>query len=906
MTKPPENSQKDIDPDRIEQPWSRSAKEVLHDLHTQPEKGLDAAEARRRRDQHGSNRLREYKSRPWWRILLEQFKSVVIIILALAAGISFAFGDIPEAIALLAVVVINSGIGFVSEWRATRSMEALRKIGRPKVRLRRGGKEKQCPSDSIVPGDITILEAGDVSPADMRLIEANGLSVDESPLTGESVAVAKQTESVQADTPLAERNCMLFKGTTITEGSAEAVVTATGMDTELGRISQLTEDVNEEITPLEQRLESLGRRMAILALSAAAVIAVAGFFAGHPLRLILATAVALGVAAVPEGLPIVANLALARGMWVMSRRNALINRLPAVETLGATDVIFTDKTGTLTENRMQLKKIITSNQKEEFVFASDDEKQEEAKPKLGPLMQRIVEVGVLCCNASLSEEGAQEDAQGDPTEIALLRAGKRTGMTRPTLLKEKPETREESFDPEVMMMATFHRVEKGLEEAVKGAPGAVLDVCTSMATDQNDQKSFTQEDRDHWNQRSEELAGQGLRVLAMADRVVEDDTVEPYENLRFLGLVGLYDPPRDDVKELIDSCRDAGIRVVMVTGDQPNTAKAIAQQVDIVEDDQVKVLHSRSFPEPETLSEEQRDEILHTQIFARFSPKQKLDLVEVFQSAGHTVAMTGDGINDSPALKKADIGVAMGRRGTDAAREASDMILQDDAFSSIVAAIRQGRVIFGNIRTSVMFMLCTNIAEVLAVAAASISGVPLPLRPLQILYLNMLTDVFPALALGVGKGGPNVMRRAPRRQGESILTLHHWLGIGGGGVGIAVCVLMGLGVGRLWLDLTVPQAITVSFLTLGFAKLWFVYNLRDLNSHWIFNEILRNPWIGAVIVFCAGLLFAAVYVPGLSTLLKTRRIGTMGWLTVLVLSLLPSVIGQMIHSIRFVLGNVRE
>jgi Ca2+-transporting ATPase len=863
--------------------------------------GLSSGEARARRRRYGPNRLREVAARPGWRILLEQFKSVVVIILAIASALSFAFGDLPEGIALLAVVLVNGGIGFFSEWRATRSMEALRKIGRPRARVRRDGRDREVSAAAIVPGDVLLLEAGDVAAADVRLVEANGLTVDESALTGESVGVAKGTEAVEAEAPLAERANMLFKGTTITEGSAEGVVVATGMATELGRISQLTEDVVEELTPLEQRLERLGRRMAWLVLCAAAVIAVAGIWVGHPVRLIVATSIALGVAAVPEGLPIVANLALARGMWLMSRRNALINRLPAVEALGATDVIFTDKTGTLTENRMALRKVVTAGG-ETDLGEQGGQGGRQGEPE-DPLLARALEVGVLCANASLPDGDGEEDKpQGDPTEVALLRGGARFGLSRRTLLTEKPETREESFDPEAMMMATFHRAgggERRFEVAVKGAPHAVLEACATVAPASGDgAEPLSDDDRAEWAEKAERLARQGLRVLALADRLVDDDGVAPYEDLRLLGLVGLYDPPREGVDELIRSCRQAGVRVVMVTGDQPQTAHAIARQVAIVDDAESRPTRGRDLPEAEALSEERRRRILDTAVFARFSPAQKLRLVEIFQSAGHVVAMTGDGINDSPALKKADIGVAMGLRGTDAAREASDMVLQDDAFSSIVSAIRQGRVIFGNIRKSVMFMLCTNVAEVLAVAGASVSGAPLPLLPLQILYLNMITDVFPALALGVGKGSPDIMQRPPRRPGESILTRRHWLAVGGWGAGIAACVLAALAAGVLWLRAGEPAAVTVSFLTLGFAKLWFVYNLRDRRSHWLRNTILRNRWVWAAIALCAVLLLAAVYLPGLSALLRTRAIGWAGWAVVLALSALPVLAGQVIRRLR--------
>jgi Ca2+-transporting ATPase len=421
----------------------------------------------------------------------------------------------------------------------------------------------------------------------------------------------------------------------------------------------------------------------------------------------------------------------------------------------------------------------------------------------------------------------------------------------------------------------------------------VLEACTSLADRETDEQQLTDDARQQWIERSESLAEEGLRVLAVADKRVSDVESEPYESLRFVALVGLYDPPGEGVQDSIAACQRAGMRVVMLTGDQPATARAIGRQVGLAGDD-ANAWHGSQLPEDTAISSQERDEVLRSPIFARVSPGQKLQLIQIFQDAGEIVAMTGDGINDAPALKKADIGVAMGRRGTDAAREAADMVLKDDALSSIVAAVEQGRVIFANIRKSVMFMLCTNVAEILAVAIAAVVGLPLPLRPLQILFLNVLTDVFPALALGVGKGHPQVMERPPRDPQESLLTRGHWLAIAGWSTLVAMCVLAALSLSTFGLGYDTVPAVTVSFLTLGFAKLWFVLNLRDPDSAVWDNDVVRNGWVWGSIALCAGLLLAAVYVPGLSTLLKTRPPGTGGWLTVLGLSLVPMLLGQVI------------
>jgi P-type Ca2+ transporter type 2C len=883
----------------LKTPWAQSAQDVVSQLGVDPAQGLGHHEIRKRHKQFGANRLREAPRRRLWQILLDQFKSVVLLVLLAAGGLALAVGETPEAIAVLAVVLINALIGFTTEWRATRSMEALRSMGQPRVRVRRSGQERDVAIDDLVPGDVVFQEGGDVVPADLRLIEANNLHVDEAALTGESVPVMKRMEPAVADGPLAERTCMLFRGTTVTEGSAEGVAVATGMDTELGHIAQMADEAKKQATPLQQRLNQLGARLAWIVFAVAGVVALAGLAAGRPPMLMIQTAIALGIAAVPEGLPIVATIALARGMWRMARRHALINRLAAVETLGATRIIFVDKTGTLTKNRMTLSRVLTPAQDHAWNVQPGDISQDSARDGDG-LLRRAIEIGVLCSNASLTDadqDGEPEEEQGDPTEIALLRAGQAFRIDRQALLKQKPETREVAFHPEAMMMATFHQAGDGFEVAVKGAPHAVLDACTLLAGSEDDgEQPFTDDVRRHWIDRSERLAEEGLRVLAIADKRVGDAEAEPYESLRFVALAGLHDPPGEGVAESIAACQRAGIRVIMATGDQPATARAIGRLVGLAGDDATAWDGSR-LPEGAEISPEDREQLLQGSIFARVSPGQKLQLIQIFQDAGEIVAMTGDGINDAPALKKADIGVAMGRRGTDAARQAADMVLEDDKLSSIVAAVEQGRVIFANIRKSVMFMLCTNVAEILAVAIAAVVGLPLPLRPLQILFLNVVTDVFPALALGVGRGHPRVMERPPRDPRESLLTRGHWLAIAGWSTLVAACVLGAISWATWGLEYDTASAVTVSFLTLGFAKLWFVLNLREPDSPVWDNDVVRNGWVWGAIVLCAGLLLAAVYAPGLSTLLTTRAPGAGGWLCVLGLSLVPVLLGQAVLAV---------
>jgi Ca2+-transporting ATPase len=596
----------------------------------------------------------------------------------------------------------------------------------------------------------------------------------------------------------------------------------------------------------------------------------------------LETAIALGVAAIPEGLPIVATIALARGMWLMAKRQAVVNRLTAVETLGATRVIFSDKTGTLTANEMRLTRIRT---------AGHDHRIGPGDLPSDPVVRRLLEAVALCSNADLEDGG-----HGDPTEVALLRGARKAGIERSHLLEKLPEVREVSFDPEVMMMATFHREDEGFRVAVKGAPDAVIRASSSVAEsadrEQIGVRELVDEEREGWRQSNRELARDGFRVMAVADRQAADEREEPYHQLRLLGLVGLLDPPREGVRDAIGRCRDAGIRVVMVTGDQPDTARAIAADIGLIDDGDEEAISGRELGDLDGATAER---VASSSVFARVSPEQKLRLVELFQDRGEIVAMTGDGVNDAPALKQADIGVAMGRRGTDAARQVSDMVLLDDSLGSIAAAVRQGRIIFANIRSSVMFMLCTNVAEVLAVAIASATGLPLPLRPLQILYLNVLTDVFPALALGLGRGGPEITSRPPRPSDEPVLTRAHWARIGGWSGLIAGCVLAALLLGRDHLELSSDAAVTVSFLTLALGKLWFVFNLSAPGSSPLDNDVVRNPWVWGSLVLCGTLLAVAVFAPPLARVLQTSSPGARGWLVAIGLSLVPFVVGQSIR-----------
>ncbi|MEF8817479.1 MAG: cation-transporting P-type ATPase, partial [Salinibacter sp.] len=837
----------------------------------------------------GPNRLREIEHRSVLEILWEQFKSLVVLLLVVAMGVSFLFGQTVEGLAIAAVLAINTAIGFFTEWRAVRSMEALQQLGQVTACVRRDGQEEIIPADELVPGDIVRLRGGDLVPADLRLLDTDRLQVDESALTGESVPVAKNTEPVAADTPLAERSCMAYKGTAVAEGQGTGLVVATGMETELGAISAMVETAETGDTPLEQKLDRLGRRLVWLTLGIAAAVAGAGLLAGRPLLLMIETGIALAVAAIPEGLPIVATVALAHGMWVMLRRNAYVRRLSAVETLGATTLICTDKTGTLTENQMAARRLVLADR---TVDLSTDARPDLAAPEADgtdPRLRAAIEVGALCNGAEYNAD-APEESTGDPLELALLELGHDTGRARPNLLQEFPLVRTVAFDRDTKMMATYHEADDGLFVAVKGAPEAVLDACTSVI-EVDGSETLSDEAQEEWLQKSENLAADGLRVLALARKPVDAEDAPPYEELGLLGLVALLDPPREDVRPVIERCQQAGIRVVMVTGDHPATAWAVAEAVGLDMNEHA-VVEGGQFVSIEALDQEQKERLQRAAVYARVTPKQKLDLVDLYQDAGQVVAMTGDGVNDAPALRSADIGVAMGRRGTDVAREAADMVLRDDALSSVVAAVRQGRIIFDNIRKFVVYLLSGNVGEILGVGAAATVGLPLPLLPLQILYLNVLNDVFPALALGVGRGTQQAMDRPPRDPDESVVTPYHWRLIGGYGVLIAVTILGAFLIALYPLGMSTAQAVSVSFLTLSISRLLHVFNMRRPESGLFDNEISRTPYVWGALALCLGLLLLAVYWPPLAAILSVVPPGLHGWLLIGGASLVPLLLGQ--------------
>jgi Ca2+-transporting ATPase len=773
-----------------------------------------------------------------------------------------------------------------------RSTEALRQLGSTETTVRRQGVPRRISAEDLVPGDVMLLEGGDIVTADARLRSGSRLQVNESLLTGESVPVDKSAGLLPAATVIADRTNMLFKGTALTKGTAEAIVVATGMKTELGKITALVQSAGDKKTPLEERIDALGKVMGWICIALVTAIGVLGALSGKDSTDVIKTAIALAVATVPEGLPIVATLALARGVVRMARRNALVEQLAAVETLGCTSVILTDKTGTLTENRMTVTDVVVPGRD------AQDPTQlsapfEQTGAETDDDVWRVLGAAALCSDASVATDDSGEDAHvGDPMEVALLLAASGAGLDLRQVLDAEPRLSAEAFDPDVKMMGTYHRAGERVRVIVKGAPGRVFEACTKVRTTEG-VHPFDGETRETWLRENRRVASQGLRLLAVAERYDDGEDADPYRDLTLLGLIALSDPPRSDVREAVAECHRAGIDVVMVTGDQAATAEHIAASVGLIADGEKGAAVSGG--DLDALLEggdADQERVARTHVYARTDPEQKLKLLSFFQARDETVAMIGDGVNDAPALRKSDIGVAMGERGTQVAREAADMILQDDRFATVVVAVRQGRIIFRNIRAFVFYLLSCNLSEIITVGLAAAVNAPLPILPMQILFLNLVTDVFPALALGVGESDDFIMEEPPRPRKEPMLTRRHWLRLLAYGMVMSAAVLTGLAVSLLVFEFDVKRAVTVSFLVLAGAQLGHVFNMASPRSGLFVNEVTRNPWIWAAVVLCVGLLAASVYVPILSKVLGTVEPGREGWMLVVLLSFAPVVVGQ--------------
>jgi len=884
--------------------------EVLRRLGTHAKRGLPRGEGRRRLARYGRNVLEEIPARSHWHILVDQFKNLPVLLLFVATVVAYAIGRHLEASALLVVIVMTAAFGYATEAKAEQSMHALRKLTVPLARVIRAGKPREIPATDLVPGDLIEIDAGDRVPADARIVEAADLLVDESPLTGESQGAWKDETAVPPqDAPLGDRTNMLYMGTTILEGRAEAIVVATGTKTEMGRISELIEAAGGELTPLERRLAQLGRWLILAVLLFSAIYISMGLLRGEEVSRMLITGLVLAIAAVPEGLPAVATITLAIGMHRMARRYAIVRRLPAVEALGSTTVICTDKTGTLTKNEMTVREIWIPDQlfrvtgegyAPQGEFRLDGQKVDSQHEER---LTGLLRMSALCNDAAIQRETPDGEpcwnVIGDPTEVALLVASFKAGMIKEALEEQYPRIAEIPFDPKAKRMVTVHRTPQGKTVAyVKGAPEAVVPLSSHLVTE-GDVSPLTDADRQQIMRRNAEMASRSLRVLAIAYRELpegwtEAQLAEAEGALTFVGLVGMMDPPRAEVKEAIRKCKEAGIRVVMITGDQRQTAEAIAGELELSSNGLVSVDGRELARLDAAHLREVADKAV---VFARVSPEHKLDIVRALRDGGHIVAMTGDGVNDAPALKKADIGIAMGRAGTDVARETADMILTDDNFATIVAAVEEGRVIYANIKKFIQYLFSCNLSEVLTMFIAVVAGLPFPLLPLQLLWMNLTTDTFPALALSAEPAEPDAMKKAPRKPKEPILPLSLQGIIGGQALLMTTATLIAF----LWgIHTYGPEggpAETIAFATLSMAQIFHAFNCRSEARSLFHVGFFSNRWLLAAIALTIGLLLLSFYAPFMQRVLDTRPLGSTDWQVVLGCATIPVVVVEIVKAV---------
>lgn len=862
---------------------ARSAADVLAHLESTPQ-GLAEPDAARRLEQYGPNRLTPPTPVSAFRIFVDQLKSVVVLLLVVAVGVSLALGDRLEAAAIALVLVVNALIGFLTELRARRAMEALLQFDVPRASVVRAGQLTVIPAEQLVPGDVIELNAGRHVPADARLIEATDLRLVEASLTGESLPVSKESGTVlAADMPLADRTNMVYKGTTVAAGTSLAVVTETGQVTEIGRVGTLVGSIQEEDTPLERRLDELGRRLVWLTLAVAGVVAILGVLQGAPIGLVIQTAIALAVAAVPEALPAVATIALAVGLKRMARRHALVRRLPAVEALGSTTIVCTDKTRTLTSGEMSV--VHAWSAAEHFTMPPGETA--DAPP---PRLRRILEGAALAGRPqALTQEGVAPDV--DPVDVAVFRVAELHGIDRAVLVGARPAAGLLPFSSDRKLMASFHDVNGQVTAYVKGAPRQVLEVA-DRTIDGDATRPLDPAAREALLAVNAELAGNGLRVLAVAEGPVAAPSADALVGLTFVGFLGLIDPPADGVKRTIAMLRTAGLRTVMLTGDQRLTAEAIGRELGLLQVGD-RVIDGR---ELDTLSgAELTDAIKQAGAFSRVTPEHKLTIVRALQAGGEIVAMLGDGVNDAAALKKADVGVAMGVRGTDVAKEAASIVLQDDRFETIAAAVEEGRIIYDNIRKFVFYLFSCNVAEVFLLLAAGLAGLPLPLLPLQILWLNMVTDTFPALALAMEPGDPGIMTRLPRSPQEALLSRQFI----GSVLFYGVLITAVTAAAFVWaLDRDPALGTTVAFMTLALAQVFHLGNARSAEAVLRPSRILANPYALGAVVLSVGLQLLAMYVAPLARLLSVVPLDAAEWGVVVGLAALPALVGQAIKVVR--------
>ena len=868
--------------------WDRE--QTVKHFKVDVQSGLSKEEVIKRQEKYGLNELEEQKGKSIFSMIFDQFKDFLILVLLAAALVSGAIGETKDAILIIAIVIVNAIMGVVQENKAEQSLAALKKLSTPSAKVIREGVTQQIPAKELVPGDIVLLDAGDYIPADGRLIETASLKIQESALTGESVPVDKHSQEIDLEeVPLGDRKNLMYMSSVVTYGRGKAVVTKTGMDTEIGKIAHMIQQSEAIQTPLQKRLEELGKLLGIAALAVCAIMFLVGVLQGRDVFGMFMTAVSLAVAAIPEGLPAIVTVVLALGVQRMIRSNAIIRKLPAVETLGSASVICSDKTGTLTQNKMTIQQIYVDD---EMVDIKNLE-----FPSLSPGQERILETGLLCNDAEIQILEGEEKSIGDPTEVAFVRLAHNIGMTKKDKQIQYPRVAEVPFDSDRKLMTTVNKKEEGKYLVfTKGAPDVLLDICTKIYV-HGEVRTLEEQDKEKIQQANYQLSSQAYRVLGLAfkeiDAIPQEISSSTMENqLIFIGLMGMIDPPREEVKDSVALCRQAGIKPVMITGDHKDTAVAIAKELGIIQETSEAVSGS----ELEKMSDQElENKVQDLSVYARVSPEHKVRIVSAWQKEGKIVAMTGDGVNDAPALKKADIGCAMGITGTDVAKEAAEMVLTDDNFATIVSAIEEGRGIYANIRKSIHFLLSCNIGEIIALFIATLLNWTQPLLPIHILWVNLVTDSLPALALGVDPKEKDIMKQKPRDPKASIFAE---------GLGFRI-IYQGIVIGAITLfafkyDLAhygTEVARTMAFAVLGLSQLTHAINVRS-ERHSVFKEgIFRNKYLILAGLVSALLQVAVIFVPFLQDIFSVVALNTQQWLIVLGLALLPLVIVEIVKLI---------
>ncbi|MFC5453126.1 calcium-translocating P-type ATPase, SERCA-type [Paenibacillus aestuarii] len=897
--------------------YQMTAEETLQSQQVSMEQGLPWEEALKRLADHGRNELSEGQRVSPITLFLNQFKDFMVLVLLGATLISGLLGEYLDAITIVIIIMMNGILGFVQEFRAERSLRALKELSAPNAKVWREQGVHQIPARDLVPGDIVLLESGDRVPADVRFLVANGMYIEESALTGESVPVSKTTEALMGtDIPLGDQRNLGFMGTMIARGTGKAVVVRTGMNTEMGKIADLIQNTESMETPLQHRLEQLGKILIIVAIALTILVVVAGIMHGQPPYAMFLAGVSLAVAAIPEGLPAIVTIALALGVQRMIKRKAIVRKLPSVETLGCASVICSDKTGTLTQNKMTVTHLWVGGDVMEVTgdgYSPVGEVQvggQLADLRKHPMLVKLLQLSVLCNNAMLVEEkqeqkrkkgkdskdsSAETDSvwniKGDPTEGALVVLSAKNGITHESLSEQFSRIAEFPFDSERKRMSVLVTYNGGRMVCTKGAPDVLLQHCSYILWD-GKVIPFTQTLKQKVMSANEGMAKSALRVLGLAyrelkssDRYDEYDDVE--NSLVFVGLTGMIDPPRKEVRDAIVRCRKAGIKTVMITGDHQTTAEAIAKQLGMMPANGISLsgqqLSQWSDEELETRAED-------IYVYARVSPEHKLRIVKALQRKGHVVAMTGDGVNDAPAIKAADIGIAMGITGTDVTKEASSLILSDDNFSTIVAAIEEGRGIYENIRKFIRYLLASNVGEIMTMFIAMMAGLPLPLVPIQILWVNLVTDGLPAMALGIDQAEKDLMQHKPRSSKENIFARRLGWKIISRGILIGVCTL-----GAFWLVLrgapddadNLLRAQSVAFATLVMAQLIHVFDCRSSRSIFHRNP-LQNKYLVLAVLSSLILMLAVMYVDELQPIFKTVPLGWKDWILVLIAAGIPT------------------